>query len=382
MTNGERNTGADSSAIRSSSVVRRPPAGRATVLLTGASGLVGSELLRTLAADGVAIRALDRHPPPAAATGEWVTGDLRDPEVCRRACDGVDAVVHNAAVQYHDGAPPWRRVRFFEQNVEAMRALADAARRAGVRRFVFVSSDMAYGLPERSPVLETDPANPIGPYGRSKLACERIAESCRRAGMIVTILRPRLIVGPGRLGVLTRLFTQVHRGGAIPLIGDGRNRYQMVAVSDVAAACRLALHRDADGLYNLGSSDPPTVAELLSELCRRAGKRVRLLRMPSRPVRAALRLLDGFGLSPLCPEQYRIADRDIVLDTTAARTALGWTPVHNDVEMLWQAYRAWLDSVGAGLVVKERAAPVLPPSRERRRAPRPDDVAGTAPRRP
>lgn len=313
------------------------------VLVTGAAGLVGRRLVADLLALGCRVRGVDRSPADGAAGTrlEFVRGDLRDSLVATRACRGADAVVHCAAVQYHDRVPAWSREAYFHQNVVAGGALAAAAEAAGVQRIVYVSSDMAYGVPAASPVLETQACRPAGPYGRSKLECERIFCAARGRGARVAILRPRLIIGPGRLGVLRPLFDRVRAGHAIPLIGAGRNRYQMVAVADVSAACILSLRRGADGLFNLGSSEPPTVRELLTELCARAESRSRLVPLPAALVRAVLRGLDLIALAPLAPEQYRLAAVDCVLDTSAARRVLGWQARHTDIDMLWQAYLAY-----------------------------------------
>src|SRR5207237_62042 len=144
-------------------------------------------------------------------------------------------------------------------------------------------------------------------------ACEQICGNARTLGLTVTIFRPRLIIGPGRLGVLQKLFDRIRLGRVVPILGDGRQRYQMVSVSDVAAACMLALRNPCDGTYNLGSMNPPSVRELLSTLCRRAGSNSTIVSLPRRLARAALWSLHGLRLSPLTPEQFRIADVDYVL---------------------------------------------------------------------
>ena len=131
------------------------------------------------------------------------------------------------------------------------------------------------------------------------------------------------------------------------MIGDGQNRYQMVGVADVADACLRAAERDATGIFNLGSADPPTVNALLGELIRRAGSGARLLHIPAAPARAALWSLAALGASPLTPEQFRIADVDYTLDTRRAQRELGWSPRHSDVDMLWAAYVSWRDGRAA-----------------------------------
>jgi dTDP-glucose 4,6-dehydratase len=357
-------------------------------LVTGSSGLLGRELVGQLAGRGLRIRGLDRAPrsePQAQARGdlfespaylantpaptfgpriEHFHADLLDPATCHKAFESVATIVHTAALQHHSVPPRWGRERFFSANVAMTRNVVNAAVAAGVRHIVLVSSDMVYGLPSGGALRESDAPRPIGPYGRSKLASEQLCQSARQRGLTVTILRPRLIVGPGRLGVLTRLFDRIRAGRSVPMLGDGGNRYQMVGAADVAAACVAAIDRPIDGVFNLGSSDPPTVRELLKELCRRAGTGSRVRELPLAPANAALWMLHAVRLAPLVPEQFRIAAIDYVLDTSAAARDLGWTPRLNDTEMLWQAYQAYCGSIlTARTVPAESVGPLTQPGR-------------------
>jgi dTDP-glucose 4,6-dehydratase len=314
------------------------------VLVTGASGLLGRELLEQFVRAGIHARGVDVNPPPAPlpAGVELLVGDLLAPATCAQACRRAAVVVHSAARQYHSAPPRLGRRRFFHANVQITRNIVEAALAAGAGHLVMVSSDMVYGLPPGRPIREDDPPRPIGPYGRSKLASEHLCLRARDEGVTVTILRPRLIIGPGRVGVLRRLFDRVRLGRPIPLIGSGENRYQMISVADVARACVLAIGKRQDGTFNLGSEDPPTVRALLAELITAAGSGSRLWPLPARPATAALFALDAIGLAPLAPEQFRIAGVDYVLDARQAREKLGWTPRDHDAEMLVAAYRAYV----------------------------------------
>ncbi|MFN0136095.1 MAG: NAD-dependent epimerase/dehydratase family protein [Phycisphaerae bacterium] len=312
------------------------------ILVTGSQGLVGREVCRMLTSLGHIVRGIDVRPgldQPGVAT---MLGDLLIPHDCTAACRGATAIIHTAARQYHDGVPAFGRRAFFRANVTMTENLVEAAVAADVKHIVYVSSDMVYGLPPDRPLRETDEPNPIGEYGRSKLAGERACEAAREVDLKVTVLRPRLIIGPGRLGVLRKLFDRIRSGGRVPMFGDGRNRYQMVAVDDVARACVLAAQGGIEGTFNLGSSEPPIVRELLSEVIRRAASRSRLRVLPKRPAIAALRMLDLLRIAPLAPEQFLIAGEDYVLDTREAAGRLGWKPQHSDIDMLWQAYEAYV----------------------------------------
>src|SRR6202042_3571837 len=146
----------------------------------------------------------------------------------------------------------------------------------------------------------------IGPYGRSKRDAERLLAQARTThGIESTIFRPRLIAGAGRMGILVKLFELVRRSLPVPMIGSGRNRYQMIAVEDCVQAALNAVERGCpSGPYNLGSDDPPPVRELLQELIRRAGSHSRVVPTPARAVQAVLKTLDAIGATLLYPEQF------------------------------------------------------------------------------
>jgi dTDP-glucose 4,6-dehydratase len=315
------------------------------IVVTGSRGLLGREVIRQAAERGWSVRGVDllQPDPDIRYSCEQVQADLLDPSSCRRICKGAKIIVHAAALQHHSHPPRFHRDAFFHKNVIMTQNIADAAKVAGVRQIIFVSSDMVYGVPRNGPFCETDTPNPIGPYGRSKLASEQVCLAKRHAGIKVTVFRPRLIVGPGRLGILTKLFDQIREGKNIPLIGNGMNRYQMVAVGDVANAILLAMQKESDGVFNLGSSQVPTVAALIDQVARRAGSPSKVLRTPRLMTEAVLWMLYFLRVGPLVPEQFRIAGVDYVLDTSAAQVQLGWSPQFDDVEMLWQAYEWYVN---------------------------------------
>ena len=319
------------------------------ILVTGAGGLLGREIIRQLADAGLASRGLD-HRKTSHSANETFVGDLLEPEICRKACDGVGTIIHTAARHNHSLMPRWGREQFFDANVEMTHNLMRAAGKAGVRHFVYISTDMVYGIPPKRPVTEADPPSPLGPYGRSKQSSERTCLVARPHGMCVTIFRPRLLIGPGRLGVLQRLFDRIRTGRAVPVLGSGLHRYQMASLSDVAGACVLAVQNPLDEIFNLGSSDPPPVRTLLTQLCRRAGSSSKLRCLPFSIARAALWGLHAARLAPLVPEQFLAAGVDFVLDTSKAQRLLGWQPRLTDVDMLWSAYQSYVTALQPGAI--------------------------------
>lgn len=335
------------------------------IAVTGSSGLVGRELVRQFVESGATVRGIDLADAPHAGF-EHIRGDLRNPAACRQAVAGADVVIHTAALQHHSGLPRWGRRKFFSANIETTRNVVAAATDAGVRQFVFLSSDMVYGVPRGAPFTETDALRPIGPYGRSKVESEKICMAARDRGMCVTIFRPRLIVGPGRLGVLQKLFDRIRAGRRVPMLGPGTQRYQMVSVADVASACVAAAQKPLNETFNLGSANPPSVRDLLAHVIRRAGSNARLISLPRWAARAALWSLHGIRAAPLAPEQFRIADIDYVLNTARARDQLGWEARLNDADMLWSAYETYVAGLSGGPTFPRAGRPVFEGSNSNR----------------
>lgn len=317
-------------------------------VVLGAAGFTGLKLVQRLVEQGEHVVGSDVQPAPTDIPDgvRWVTADLCDPgAVAQVPLSADDTVYHLAARQYHLAVPRTHRDEWFaEVNVGGTRNLLEHMKAQGCARLVYFSTDMVYGPPQASPVTTSHPLNPAGPYGRSKKQSEELCREYREQGMAITIMRPRLIVGPGRLGILEKLFALIRRGLPVPLIGSGNNRYQMVSVHDCVSAAVLAAKAGLPNReFNLGSEDPPRVKELLRELIKRVGSRSFLVPTPAPAVKATLALLDKLGLTLLYPDQFAIADAEYIVDISETRDVLGWAPQYRDPDMLADAYRIFLE---------------------------------------
>jgi nucleoside-diphosphate-sugar epimerase len=245
----------------------------ATVAITGATGFIGRHLTERLVASGASVRAIVRpnspSPPPRGAA---VVGAPLDAVALRRAFGGVDAVVHLAGIVLAA-----RPEQYTPVNVEGTRAVAEAAREAGARLSHISSLAAAGAAPASAPRSESDPADPVTPYGRSKLAGEQIVAGL--AGLDWTILRPGVVYGPGDRAVLT-LFRAV-RLGIVPLIGNPDASYTFVHVADVVRSIEAALaQRCAGEVFFVGHPRPVSSLELLVSIGSALDRRPRFVPLP------------------------------------------------------------------------------------------------------
>jgi len=313
-------------------------------LVTGAAGFLGRYLVRGLLARGCPVRALDlRVPPDAEPEAEWRVGDVRDAGAVREACEGVEVVHHLAALIPQRRATPetMRAV-----NVGGTENVLDAARAAGVRRVVFLSSVEVYGVPRVVPCPEDGPLAPLGEYGRNKVAAEALCREAAAQGLEVVILRPPTIVGPGLdEPFLVGLMAAIRDGKPVTLLGDGRNRFQFVHAEDVVAACLPAAdHPDAPGgTFNIGSGDVPPIREMVEAVIARVGSTSRIQTVPVWLARLAVAVLHPLGKAPLEPEHLPIAVADYVFDIGRARRVLGWEPRWGNVEAILDTYTQFCD---------------------------------------
>ena len=258
--------------------------GSDTVLVTGASGFIGSAVARHLVGRGFKVRALVRPTSPVAHLAgqdiEFVRGDLRDAETVRPAMRGARALFHVAA-DYRLWAPDPDEI--LHNNVVSTRTVMDEARRAGVERVVYTSSVATLACTPKGDITdETVPLHEsaaIGAYKRSKVVAERLVESMVREGLPAVIVNPSAPVGPRDVKPTPtgRIIVEAATGRLPAFVDTGLN---MVHVDDVAAGHLLAFERGRIGeRYILGGQNS-SLSEILAAVARHMGRRPPRIRLP------------------------------------------------------------------------------------------------------
>ena len=308
-------------------------------LVTGGSGFLGSHVVRRLRAEGEGVRVLDLIDSPDRPPGaEFVACDVRDPRGVRDAMKGVHVVHHNVALVPLAKAG----AAFRDVNVEGTRIAANAALDAGVRLFIHMSSSAVFGIPDACPITGETPTAPVEAYGRAKLAAEHEVQRAARNGLPSLILRPRTILGPGRLGIFQILFEWIRDNRNIYVVGNGGNLFQFVHVDDLVTAALLGARNETRGVFNIGSRRYSTLRSDLESTIRHVGSRSRVVGLPVGPTVSALKVLDAMRICPLAPWHYLTYHKPFYFDLSEPMGRLGWKPRYGNVEMLIQAYNWYL----------------------------------------
>ena len=309
------------------------------VLVTGGSGYFGEILVRRLRERGDEVRILDRiDNPDRPAEVELVLGDIRDRATVERAVSGVEVVHHNVA----QVPLAKNRGEFWSVNAEGTRTLLGASQNAGVRKLVLMSSSAVHGVPEENPVTRDSQPRPREAYGRAKLEAENLAQQAVERGLDVTVIRPRTILGHGRLGIFQILFEWVRQGQPLYLLGSGANRYQFVHADDLADATIRAGDRAGPSLYLCGTDRFGTMGELLADLVEHAGTGCPIRRLPFRLTQVAMVATSKLGLSPLGDYHALMYGRSMWFDIEDTRRELDWSPRYSNHEMICESYEWYL----------------------------------------
>jgi nucleoside-diphosphate-sugar epimerase len=291
-------------------------------LVTGGAGFIGSNIVHALLARQQGVRVLDNlatgrlvNLEMAKRSIEFINGDIRDLEICRKAMQGVRFVVHQAALP---SVPRSLQdpISSSAVNIQGTLNLLVAARDQGVERFVFASSSSVYGDTPTLPKIESMAHNPQSPYAVTKLTGEHFCQVFARAyGMTTVALRYFNVYGPRQdpastyAAVIPRFIASILNGTVSTIYGDGTQSRDFTFVEDCVAANLLACEASLSGgvVCNIGSGSRITIAEL----------------------HATIRRLAGRGKPPEFTSPRTGDVKHSQADITLAGSLLGYRPCHN-----------------------------------------------------
>ena len=328
-------------------------------LVTGATGLLGRHITAKLRADGQDVRALIRHGSDTrfldTLAVDKVVGDVTDPASIAAAMDGV-RIVYHAAARVGDWGP-WRE--FVGVTIDGTRNMIAAAARAGVQRFLHVSSISAYGHPDGKGLV-LDERAPLGRdlhrwsyYSRAKVEAEKIVRAAHEKGDVpVTVIRPSWLYGERDRASMPRLIRAIGAGKG-KLIGDGANRLTLSYAGNEADGCILAANapKAAGQAYNLCNDGELTQAQYINRIADLIGAKPVTKRVPYKVAYAAAFLMELFGHAvrkkkPPLVTRYTVwlIGRQVFFSSEKIHRELGYTPAVSYEEGIPRAVRWTLEN--------------------------------------
>jgi len=251
------------------------------ILFTGANGFLGSAIVHLAVTHGISVMATDQTESHRFTNVDFIPANILDPNSLSKAFQGVDGVCHVAGLAHIFDKARILRAPFHSVNVMGTENVANAAIRAGVQHFVFISSVSVYGGVEQDRAEDSE-CHPEGPYAESKWQAERsLIELFQKEGVNLTILRLATLYGEEDPGNVARLIRAIERGRFV-WIGQGNNLKSLLHREDAARACIAVLKSPASGIniYNV-SAPPCKMHDIVAEIAHAWGRPVPSWHVPA-----------------------------------------------------------------------------------------------------
>lgn len=303
------------------------------IMVVGGSGFVGKTLLQKLLSLEHEVTNVD-----------LISSNMFHPSLKEAICDiahfsmteTYDVVINCAAT-----VPISRsRKRFFHSNIEGNEHLLSESYKRGTNHYIYVSSSAVYGIPTDNPITCQSLKSPFEAYGKTKLIAEGSCKSFSGNGMKISIIRPRTIAGRGRMGVFSILFDLILEGGKIPLINQGKNRFQFIDVSDVVEAISMTVEYGVEVEINIGSIDSPMMRDVIQYLISTSGSTATFVNIP-KSIMLIFRIFSKFRILPFAPYQLRMYGEEFYFDAREYDRVIPWRPKVTTAEAVLKAFEVY-----------------------------------------
>lgn len=314
------------------------------ILVTGGSGYFGETLLSKILQKGYSCRNFDLNSLEASHLKNdvhTIIGDIREKDKLNKALNGIDIVFHNVAQ-----VPVAKDKKlFYEVNYKGTSNLLDLMVKNDAHKIVYTSSSAIFGVPKNNPVTENTKPNPFEAYGKAKLFGENVCKNFSEKELLdVSIIRPRTILGQGRLGIFQILFEWVLKKYNIPVFDHGENLYQFCHAEDLADACILSSEDGKEGTYNIGAEKYGTMFQLLEGLIKHAGGAQRIRSLNSAIIKPLMTLSSVTNLSPLGAYHAKMYGSSMFFDLSKAQDILGWRAKFSNQQMINESFDWYLEN--------------------------------------
>lgn len=311
------------------------------ILVTGGSGYFGEVIAKKHLENEDIVYVLDINKPEIKHPNlSFIESDINDQFLTSKIDLGFDIIYHNVAQ-----VPIAKDKKiFWKVNRDGMKNLLKSCAIIKTKKIIYTSSSAVYGVPKQNPVLETDTPNPMEDYGKAKYEAESICDKYIKKGLDISIIRPRTIIGHGRLGIFSILFEWIYNGSNIPVLDGGKNIYQFIHADDLADACMLAAAKSGSDEFNIGAAEFGTMYEVLNFLITTTNSKSRIKSIPLKLAEIGMNIASFLGISPLGPYHSLMYGRSMYFDISKARKELGFTPKYSNNQMFLESYKWYIEN--------------------------------------
>ncbi len=319
-------------------------------LVTGGSGFFGELLCQKLLSQGHEVSNLDLNKNSSEDKKiTFIQADIRDYSKVLEATMNVDVVFHNVAQ-----VPLAKDKELFDTvNRVGTENILKASLENGVKKLVYTSSSAVFGVPKKNPVDEAMEPTPMEAYGQAKYDGELECKKYFDKGLDVSIVRPRTILGLGRLGIFQILFEWVYNGQNVPVFSGGDNIYQFVHAEDLADVCILISKIAGFNIYNCGAKEFGSMKEILQDLCNYAKTGSKVKSVPMWPAVMGMKISSALGISPLGAYHALMYGKSMYFSHEKVEKELNWTPKYSNKDMMIESYKWYVENRNAVLKNKE-----------------------------
>lgn len=310
------------------------------IIVTGATGFLGSRIVEGLQGYGAAVIAVGRNPARRTELeslgATFVQADLCDREALEKIVQGADLIIHCAAL-----SSPWGTWQmFYDANVRATEILKDAALQSGVKRFIHISTPSIYfNFKNRRMIKESEPLpeKMVNHYAATKYLAEKVIQE---SGLPFVIIRPRAIIGRGDTVIMPRVL-EAYRQNRLKIVGTGKNVVSVTPVANVVQAVRLSMDARENALgkaYNIAGGEEIELWQIIGDMLRHLDLPFQPKKIPYPIAAAAAGMMETWsrwisGREPVLT-RYSVAimAKDMTLDISRAKELLGYEPVQTAAE--------------------------------------------------
>ena len=318
-------------------------------LITGGSGFVGSLLCQMLLEQGHNVVNLDIIKDRRSLVKFYNINILNKEEIEKIFIENkIDIIIHSCAE-----VPITKSKDFYKVNLGGTKNILECFIKFKVKKLIYISSSAVFGVPKIVPVAEDDDRNPVEQYGKSKKAGEDECLKYLSLGHNITIVRPRTIIGGGRLGIFSFLFDWIKSNSNIPVLNDGNNIYQFVNLRDFCEATIISSMIDYRGSLNIGSNSYDTIRNNLNKLIKKVDSKSKLINLDNSIMFKTAYYLQKLNIIPLQEYHFKAYGANIYFDNTKTKKILNWESNYSDYDSLEESYFNYLNKLN----IKEKQSP-------------------------